>query len=236
MCNRFINTATKADIQALCAALSRPLRMEDATLGGPVEMFPDRDVPVLGQNLKTGPDGELICKRLRWGLPPIPGGKSLITNIRNLKSRWWAEENHALLIRSHFRCLVPFTRFAEPARNSSWFETDVAVPCFAGIWQPWHGERLADVGGPRRVRQVGDWRLFAFLTTDANAMVAPVHPKAMPVILADPADQAAWLAGGEASLALQRPFPAERMCLVGQDAPMRENVPTGRSQQGNLGL
>jgi len=232
MCNRFINAATNADIQALCAALSRPVRVDDATFNGPQEMFPDRDVPVLGQ----GPDGELICKRLRWGLPPIPGGKSLITNIRNLNSRWWAEENHALLTRSHFRALVPFTRFAEPARNSSWFETDVPVPCFAGIWQPWHGERLADAGGPQRVRHVGDWRLFAFLTTEANAQVATVHPKAMPVILADPADQMAWLAGGEDSLVLQRPFPAERMRLVGHDAPIRDGEGVELSQQRNLDL
>ncbi len=222
MCNRFINQAGKAEITALSEAISRPLTCVPGVFDGPFEMFPDRDVPVLGQ----GPDGGLIYKKLRWGLPPIPGGKSLITNIRNLKSRWWSEENRALITRAHFRALVPFTRFAEPARNSSWFETDLPVACFAGVWMPWHGARLAEAGGPRRVRREDDWRLFAFLTTEANALTAPAHPKAMPVILADAADQAAWLAGGAASLSLQRPLPETRMRQIGQDeAPMRADDP-----------
>jgi putative SOS response-associated peptidase YedK len=29
----------------------------------------------------------------------------------------------------------------------------------------------------------GEHELFGFLTTEANAIVAPIHPKAMPVIL-----------------------------------------------------
>lgn len=235
MCNRFINAATRAEIAALCAALNRPFRAEDAVFTGPQEMFPDRDVPVLG----AGSDGGLICKKLRWGLPPIPGGKSLITNIRNLQSRWWAEENRDLLIRPGARCLVPFTRFAEPARNSAWFATDRPVACFAGIWQPWHGPRLADSGGARRAPCVADWRLFAFLTTGANALVRPVHPQAMPVILADPADQAAWLSGGAASLSLQRPFPEARMQMVARaeaENARSERKETSADEQFNLDL
>jgi putative SOS response-associated peptidase YedK len=35
--------------------------------------------------------------------------------------------------------------------------------------------------------------LFAFLTTEPNAVVAPIHPKAMPVILTTPDEIETWL-------------------------------------------
>ncbi len=38
---------------------------------------------------------------------------------------------------------------------------------------------------PNRVRP-GDHELFGFLTTEANAIVAPIHPKGIPVILTSP--------------------------------------------------
>lgn len=36
--------------------------------------------------------------------------------------------------------------------------------------------------------------LFAFLTTDPNAEVKPIHPNAMPVILTTPEECEAWMA------------------------------------------
>ncbi len=35
--------------------------------------------------------------------------------------------------------------------------------------------------------------MFAFLTTDANAEVAPIHPKAMPAILTSEEDVDVWI-------------------------------------------
>jgi hypothetical protein len=35
--------------------------------------------------------------------------------------------------------------------------------------------------------------LFGFLTTEANGIVAPIHPKAMPVILTTPEEADLWL-------------------------------------------
>src|SRR5262245_45208519 len=54
-------------------------------------------------------------------------------------------------------------------------------------------------------------RSFTILTTDANALVKPIHDR-VPVIL-DPKDHEAWCAGGDrkAQAALLRPFPAEAM-------------------------
>jgi hypothetical protein len=47
---------------------------------------------------------------------------------------------------------------------------------FAGLWTPWRGVR-----GPKRAPVEGRHELFDFLTTEADAIVAPIHPKAMPV-------------------------------------------------------
>lgn len=71
----------------------------------------------------------------------------------------------------------------------------------------------------RSVRKVRDGQttddLFAFLTTTPNAEVAPVHPKAMPVILTDPDDWQAWLTAPWAEArSLQRPLSDGALRLV----------------------
>jgi putative SOS response-associated peptidase YedK len=120
-----------------------------------------------------------------------------------------------------YRCLVPFTAFAEPVRDSTWFAVPgVEVATFVGIWRPWRDERLAEEPGQkRRAREFRDWKLFSFLTTEANDVVRPIHEKAMPVILIDPDEQAQWLQGGEETLRLQRPLPNERLHVQRHDHP-----------------
>ena len=49
---------------------------------------------------------------------------------------------------------------------------------------------------------------MAFLTTGANSVVKPIHPKAMPVILQKKDEFDTWLHGTtEEAAALQRPLP-----------------------------
>jgi putative SOS response-associated peptidase YedK len=74
---------------------------------------------------------------------------------------------------------------------------------FAGLWTPWPGVR-----GTKSAPVNGEYELFGFLTTEANAIVAPIHPKAMPVILTTPEEVDLWLeAETPDALKLQRPLP-----------------------------
>ena len=55
-------------------------------------------------------------------------------------------------------------------------------------------DALARRARPKSAPVEGEHELFGFLTTEANAIVAPIHPKAMPVILTTPAEVDLWLA------------------------------------------
>ena len=160
---------------------------------------------------------DLVLKRMVWGFPegkrerktkPKEGQSPWIwdnyyTNARNLKLGLWKP----FVADSAHHCLVPFTSFAEPkakeARTATddlnwWFSIagqDVAA--FAGVWK-----HDADHGA-----------VFSFLTSEPNPLVAPLHPKAMPVIL-QPEDYDRWLSAGfDESLELQAPYPSQLMGL-----------------------
>lgn len=54
--------------------------------------------------------------------------------------------------------------------------------------ESWHGKR-----GTKANPVEGEHQLFGFLTTNANAEVGAIHPKAMPVILTEPDQIEDWL-------------------------------------------
>ena len=61
----------------------------------------------------------------------------------------------------------------------------------------------------------GVYELFGFLTTEANAIVAPIHPKAMPVILTTAAEVDMWLqSDAPEALELQRPLREDALRIV----------------------
>jgi putative SOS response-associated peptidase YedK len=71
------------------------------------------------------------------------------------------------------------------------------------------------VRGPKSAPVEGEHELFAFLTTEANEIVAPIHPKAMPVILTTPEEVHLWLAAdAPEALELQRPLPDDALRIV----------------------
>jgi len=65
---------------------------------------------------------------------------------------------------------------------------------------------------------VRDWKLFSFVTTESNAVVEPIHNKAMPVLLTTAADVECWLEGTRAeALALQKAMPDDLVELLPEE-------------------
>jgi len=143
--------------------------------------------------------GELRLGTMGWGFPPPPNGRAPVVNVRNLSSPFWRDA----LARPALRCLVPVTEFCEwegeaGRKRDRWFSVpSLEIFSFAGIW-----------------RQTAAGPVYAFLTCAPNALIAPIHPKAMPVIL-HPEDEARWLSGNmDEVLPLAAPFPSQLMALA----------------------
>ena len=190
------------------------LAMSDTTgnLPSMPAVFPDYAAPVV----RNGRDGGRELTLMRWGFPPPGIGPQLVINVRNVKSpyrRGW--------LKPEWRVVVPATSFAEyedtkPRKTPVWFALDQtrSLFCFAGIWCPWTGVR-----GTKADPIEGEHRLFSFLTTEANAVVKPVHAKAMPVVLSTPDEWDVWLnAPVEGALQLQRPLPDDALRVVASGA------------------
>jgi putative SOS response-associated peptidase YedK len=82
----------------------------------------------------------------------------------------------------------------------------------------------------------GDHELFGFLTTEANAIVAPIHPKAMPAILTTPAEVDEWLETETSdALALQRPLPDGGLRIVAKGEGYTWGIGPPRASQAAEG-
>lgn len=235
MCNLYnITTNQLAILQATRAMIDSLGNLEPS-----LDIYPDYKAPIV----RNTPDGREAAM-VRWGLPSSTqalyqaAGKradklrtkgkevdfdqllkmepdSGTTNVRNTSSkhwtRWLGVEN---------RCVVPVTRFAEPDPASkaeggrtpnAWFAGDDTQPLmfFAGIWVPqWESVRKIKDG-------IVTADLFGFLTTEPNGVVAPIHQKAMPVILRGGDEIETWLTvPWDEAKRLQRPLPDEALTLI----------------------
>ncbi|EPR18076.1 hypothetical protein M527_14000 [Sphingobium indicum IP26] len=194
MCNHYRNNPDQIPLWREYAGYE--IRQPNAEFAS--DVYPKRAGMIVRRD-----DGVVRSDVMAWGVPcQVRGasGKMLekrVTNVRNLTSSFWK----SMLAKPAQRCLVPFSTFAEPklgqGREEWWFNVvDQPIAAFAGIWRP-------SEHGP----------VYAFLTCEPNELVAPLHPKAMPVIL-NPDQYDEWLATDFAgACAMAQPFPAARMTV-----------------------
>jgi putative SOS response-associated peptidase YedK len=201
-------------------------------------IYPDYRAPIV----RNSSDGQRELVMARWGMPSShqalfdatkkraqkleAKGKAVdfkellrmepdggVTNIRNVSSKHWTR-----WLGVESRCVVPFTSFSEFNKahgGNVWFAFDESRPLafFAGIWTNWTSVRKVKEGETKN-------DLFGFLTTEPNAEVGKVHPKAMPVILTQPEDVERWLTAPiEEALKLQRPLDNGTLSIVAIGTP-----------------
>ncbi|UCI22553.1 SOS response-associated peptidase [Mesorhizobium sp. B2-1-8] len=233
MCNLYNITTTQEAIRQW----TRALRDVIGNLEPSVDIYPNQPGPVV----RNSSDGKRELAKLLWGLPTPPErmkGKADYgtTNVRNLQYSHWQQ-----YVGIEHRCVVPVTSFAEPSPNANdkdpetgiqrnyWFARDEnrSLFFFAGFWTRWRGVRKVK-DGP------GDFELYAFMTTKPNALIAPIHDKAMPVILTTLDETETWLtAPWTEARHLQRTAPDDALVIV-EKPPTQIKFPQQAPAQGSL--
>ncbi|WP_108502856.1 SOS response-associated peptidase [Paracoccus indicus] len=211
MCNLFSNTTAVEAMRRVFAVAPENDHLGNAPPQSAI--FPKGDAAIV----RMDPDGQRRLDYSHWGfvLPQTstrtgkPIQPKAVNNARDDKLRvspFWRSAFR------HRRCLIPATSFCEmTGRNPAthvWFGVtgpqDRTPFALAGIWQDYDGP----YGNDRRALLTS-----SMITTRPNALVAPVHPDRMPVIL-HPRDHDQWLQGtDDEAFELLEPYPADRMVI-----------------------
>jgi putative SOS response-associated peptidase YedK len=196
MCGRFSLTPSREALEARFGA-----RFAAAWFQARYNAAPSQALPVI---LNTAPQ---VIQPLRWGLKPAwaqkRGKREGLIHVRAETLRDRPTFTKDLLDR---RCLVladSFYEWRKDRKHRTPFRVLLKTGepfVFAGLWE----ENEDSDGHPIQT--------FAIITTEANAVVAPIHT-CMPVLL-QPQAERAWLASDtplRALLACLRPYPAVLM-------------------------
>jgi putative SOS response-associated peptidase YedK len=172
------------------------------------QFYPAQSAPVIFLN-----EGQKLITRMHWGLVPDFWRKPLeekrfsTFNYNSRAADWLQKPTFRDAVR-HRRCIIPATYFCEytGAKGKKhlvpFSRPDAQVFAMAGVWSFWQG-----ISKGEAVKM----HTFSMLTTAANEIVKPIHPKAMPVIL-EWDDVDIWLSAPMAEAArLAVPCPTNRL-------------------------
>ncbi len=200
MCKAFALDWEAAELKELFALDEWP------TMPPPGPMTPARPCPVVFEE-----DGRRLLRPMSWGFVPAHARGAGLRPV-NARSESAAERPIFEVAFARRRCLIPTTgfyegRFVARGRKEPMIIRMRSRRPFAlgGIWDRWEGKDPPLLS-------------FALLTTEPNAVVAPIHCR-MPVVVA-PEDYDDWLDPAtpeERVMSLTRPFPAEAMEAVPAD-------------------
>jgi putative SOS response-associated peptidase YedK len=197
MCGRYDLSQNPAAIKAHFRVPSVPDFMLSPDVR-PTEMKPI---------VRLARDGEPECVLARWGLVPS-WSRDIKFGARCINARAEGVATTPAFRGAYARrhCLVPLNAFfewtGEKGHKTKWRIRLKDEPLFAlaGLWEWWHD--------PTTQQGV---ETYTIITTDANAVLAPVHDR-MPVII-DAADYARWLDASTDSKALLAPYPDEALVI-----------------------
>lgn len=197
MCARYTQTAALETLRKRFA-----LQRAGADLAARYNVAPTQEAPVV--LLEGGRKLEL----LRWGLVPAwAKDPSISQKLINARAETLADKPSFRGPLERRRCLVVTDGFYE-WRTQAGKKMPIRYTlkggepfAFAGLWDAW------------KKPDGGELRSFTIVTTEANALIRPVHDR-MPAILR-PEDEEKWLAGDRKDptsvLTLLRPLPPESM-------------------------
>ena len=205
MCGRFSQILGK---HQHAARLFRTISLVDLLFAAVrCNIAPTQRVPVIIHPAGSTPRAE----ELHWGLVPSwSRDKTVAPRLINARAETLAEKPSFKNAFRFRRCLVPASGFYEWRRDAKaktktpyyFTAADEDEPLvFAGLWETWN-------------RNGEDFRSFAIVTTEANALMSPIHDR-MPAIL-PPAAWEQWLAPENTDTA-----PLKQLLLPADDGALR---------------
>ena len=180
MCGRYVSVSSSTILAERFAV--ETVRVPDEAEPD-YNVTPRAEVPVVAESSTDG----RVLDRVRWGLVPS-WAKDLKIGDRliNARAESVATSNAFKRAFARRRCIVPADGFYEWQKiekrraKQPWFvrRRDGEPIAFAGLWEIWHDPKEGD-DAPRI-------RSCVIITTEPNALMAPIHDR-MPVVLPESA-------------------------------------------------